>query len=599
MKGREQAQQKQFAQANQMIKGLQYSHNNDGQKLASLAQQGYSPQNDAEKAVLIPEQARNDQQRQTIQQIPPDRLKQLNEYAAAKSAVDVSFGRMMKMYANATGLGQQKGKGKSKDKSQSDDQGQPNIGAMIASKNPQEKAQGTVLLTAKAGSPWVYYADQIAAQRQAQANDSARQHAQVMAELQQKFDTLSAIPSDKRTPEQGAELAQVQEQMHQQKEFTNKLPTDKGPQIVSYGTDAQGNSIPLTWDADGKKLIPVPLPEGVKGAGKTSKAPAALSKPGTIGSFYDAVSRESNIPVAEFSADTQLGLNRAFAASHKTATVSDTFYTYKDDVTGQVVQVPLQRKTPAPAMSVPTPQRSGESASATAAPSSQHHAAFSTAKHAAAGATATAPSAATELPPGSPPGTRVVGQVASAADKMIMHDAIKAADRARTLTSLLDAQEEYIKKVSLNPRAATPRQDLSLIVAAVRAMNPGSVRLPQKELEMEIRAGSWGDRFRRQAEVAATGLLPDDQRNDLFGIVRNETTAFGKVTAANWQQAFAGKKEVPAHLKRFVEGNAGAGGGTKKPLDKATALKFYEQAGHDPKKATQLAIDAGYNPETQ
>jgi hypothetical protein len=224
MKGREQAQQKQFAQASQMIKGLQYSHNNDGQKLASLAQQGYSPQNDAEKAVLIPEQARDDQQRQAIQQIPPDRLKQLNEYAAAKSAVDVSFGRMMKMYANATGLGQQKGKGKSKDKSQSDDQGQPNIGAMIASKNPQEKAQGTVLLTAKAGSPWVYYADQIAAQRQAQANDPARQHAQVMAGLQQKFDTLSAIPSDKRTPEQGAELAQVQEQMHQQKEFTAPLP---------------------------------------------------------------------------------------------------------------------------------------------------------------------------------------------------------------------------------------------------------------------------------------------------------------------------------------------------------------------------------------
>ena len=134
--------------------------------------------------------------------------------------------------------------------------------------------------------------------------------------------------------------------------------------------------------------------------------------------------------------------------------------------------------------------------------------------------------------------------------KLAQKDAVKAASDARTMVNLLQTQKDYVEGLKNGKGQPTPRQDLSLIVAAVRAMNPGSVRLPQKELELELKAGSFGDRLRRQWLNATQGTLPADQREDLFKIVEHETTTTAKNAAKTWKGAM-GKQALPAHLTQF------------------------------------------------
>lgn len=141
-----------------------------------------------------------------------------------------------------------------------------------------------------------------------------------------------------------------------------------------------------------------------------------------------------------------------------------------------------------------------------------------------------------------------------AVDRKVMGEAVTDAQKSKPMVDLLDTQTAYMDGIA-NGSDPTPRKDLALIVAAVRAMNPGTVRLPQKELELEIKAGSYGDRFRRWFDTATEGTLPADQRLDLFHIVRDETTKTATSAAENWRQAFKGSKheEPPTYLKRFHE----------------------------------------------
>lgn len=134
----------------------------------------------------------------------------------------------------------------------------------------------------------------------------------------------------------------------------------------------------------------------------------------------------------------------------------------------------------------------------------------------------------------------------NATDQKIQGDAIKASRQVAPLTSVLKTAEDYQKSGQF-----TPRKDLSLVVNAVRAMNPGSVRLPGLELQKEFTAGSYTDQFRRWYSTAQSGLLPADQRNDLMNVIRDETTNTAANAAETWKQAFEGKKPLPPHLKRF------------------------------------------------
>lgn len=141
--------------------------------------------------------------------------------------------------------------------------------------------------------------------------------------------------------------------------------------------------------------------------------------------------------------------------------------------------------------------------------------------------------------------------------KVVYSQAVDGAKKAKPMVDVLDASEQYMKEGNFSPR-----EDLALIVRAVRAMNPGSVRLPQKELELEIKAGSYGDRFSRWYTGATEGLLPPDQRQDLMNVIRKETTTTATSAAENWRDSFKGTKEEepPTYLRRFEHKEGGAGG---------------------------------------
>jgi len=149
-----------------------------------------------------------------------------------------------------------------------------------------------------------------------------------------------------------------------------------------------------------------------------------------------------------------------------------------------------------------------------------------------------------------------------------------AAKKAKPMVDVLDASEAYMKKGEF-----TPRQDLALVIRAVRAMNPGTVRLPQKELDLELKAGSYGDRFKRWYTTATEGLLPDDQRNDLMNVIREETTTTATSAAQSWRDAYCGRKSAPSYLKRFGGGQQlqAPTGGDEIPPEAAKLL----QEGHE------------------
>jgi hypothetical protein len=140
--------------------------------------------------------------------------------------------------------------------------------------------------------------------------------------------------------------------------------------------------------------------------------------------------------------------------------------------------------------------------------------------------------------------------------KLVYGQAVDAAKKARPMVDVLDASEDYMKG-----GVFTPRQDLALIVRAVRAMNPGTVRLPNTELEQELKAGSYGDRFSRWYNTATEGVLPPDQRQDLMNVIRTETTKTAGSAADNWRESFKGTKEEepPTYLRRFEAKPADAG----------------------------------------
>jgi hypothetical protein len=143
------------------------------------------------------------------------------------------------------------------------------------------------------------------------------------------------------------------------------------------------------------------------------------------------------------------------------------------------------------------------------------------------------------------------------AHRQVMSQAVDAAKKAKPMVDVLDASEKYMAEGKFSPR-----EDLALIVRAVRAMNPGTVRLPQKELELELHAGSYGDRFRRWFDTATAGVLPDDQRNDLMSVIRKETTQTATSAANDWRDSFQGTEqaEPPRYLRRFETKEGGASG---------------------------------------
>jgi len=205
MQGRQQAQAVQADRANKLVQGLQLSYQNDRNNYLSLLQTGKDPNS--------------------------------KEVVAAKNAADASYKVLMTMYYNAVFGGTSKGRSKERGHFTGAGKGgdageQPNIAALLTSKNPQEKAQGIFLLTQKAGAPHNYDAQMILAQRQAQQQDPMLQHKQRVARLENDLSVLTAL-GDRATPEQQQQREALRKQLEQEKEISVPLPKPVAPKPLA------------------------------------------------------------------------------------------------------------------------------------------------------------------------------------------------------------------------------------------------------------------------------------------------------------------------------------------------------------------------------
>ena len=99
-----------------------------------------------------------------------------------------------------------------------------------------------------------------------------------------------------------------------------------------------------------------------------------------------------------------------------------------------------------------------------------------------------------------------------------------------------------------NSEFHTPKTDLAIVFSAVRAQVEGAGRMTNTELDREMKAGSFGDRFKRWYEGATNGTLPDDQRQDLINVIRDGWLAKAETARAAWQSDMPGK-EMPLYIR--------------------------------------------------
>jgi hypothetical protein len=294
--------------------------------------------------------------------------------------------------------------------------------------------------------------------------------------------------------------------------------------------------------------------ESIQNANRDSRESIATdraNKPpvlGSLGDFITRVATQNGVDTRELSPETVLGLNHAYYSSKQSERVSQGHYIYTDTSTGNVVDIPITRRSTPVAAPMPAIPNSKFSTSPAAQPPAAKPAPTPVAAKHQAAAIAGAPAAPGVGQPAAPMTGKVIGHKASVYDQAALKGGTKAVDTVRPMVNIDQTMSQYIKSGQYSPR-----QDLALIVSAVRAMNPGTVRLPQTELALEIKAGSWTDRMRRSWEMASNGTLPPDQRQDLYRIVHHETA----VSAANaMRELQAAGGQVPPFLQAYgAEGN--------------------------------------------
>lgn len=288
---------------------------------------------------------------------------------------------------------------------------------------------------------------------------------------------------------------------------------------------------------------------------------AGLHQIGSLAGFVKAAAKAAGIDdPRDISPESLLALKHAYATAGVTDHVSYGHYFYKNDKTGEVVDVPITRRTTATPSQMP-PQIStisggpvGQPAAGAAQPPSPAAAPTprQARQHVAAVAAPQAP-VGSSAPTGGGTG-RVIGHVASLADKQAITATTKPLQDLQQQAVLDQTMAQYMNAGRQNHGAFTPRQDLELVIAAVRAMNPRAARLPILELQKEISAGSLGDRWRRQYLNATTGLLPDDQREDLYRIVHHETSVNGNILGQQMQAAGA---HIPPFVQQYMSEQGG------------------------------------------
>jgi hypothetical protein len=573
MQGREHAKQMQVVKAKKLMDGFSYAKSAADAEILDMVQKP-----EVQAALDKRQKLISSKNPEAANALSDDEKKILSRYDNAVNASDSAWQGINQLQGQYLFGGDQKkgSKGKSKFKGGQDTDDPM---AMASSSDPATKLKGIFLVRQKLGNPVQYQVKDLLSKVEQQKQDPQFQ----LDRLKSRQVQLASIPA--RTPEQDKELTDISgriESISQSwaghnlpKPSYQKTPGNSVPANVT--TDAFGNPI----DRSASTSYNSELDQYGNPTGKVFPLPAAaaLSKPkqawakDTKGHIYSVnLDPKTNQPIA----GTE-NYSLAPPTSIMPETVKTGEFTFVDEA-GKVWRIPTTTVT--------THEGGGGGGGAATGGGTKHPSANP--KPTAAGNGAASGEGA-EAAPTPVPGARAIGQTLSADDKKVHAALIQTAEKARTLTALLSTNESYINAVHADPSKATPRQDLALVVAAVRAMNPGSVRLPQKELELEIKAGSFGDRFRRSWDNATTGLLPADQRDDLFGIVKNETTTFGKNVAADWKTNFP-NRPLPAHLKRYADNTAGG----PKTVTMDDIQAYAQSKGISIEESKKHATDAGY-----
>lgn len=462
------------------------------------------------------------------------------EVQEAGMAADAAWQSMMKMYGNYI-MGDQDKKGKSKSKSggkggKAGDQPE-NPAELLMSQDPHDKIKGWFMISQKAGAPYKYQAQQYLTPeyKQDRANYAATQQTErdILAK-RNEMHALQNMDPAKLDEHQKSRLEQLRTDPELFPEMAKK-PTkigeyvdDKGFKHIKFRNN-DGSTFEEMGDEKSRSL-----------ASENGKRAWTKDDKGKITSILVDPKTNQKIPGSENS--------EIMPPASQMDTIRTSEFSFTDDQ-GILHRIPTTSTT----THVPHGGEGGGHPTTAAGAGGGH------------------PSSPSTAPSAGGPGGRVIGDTGKSQGAKNVR---KAAESTRVMADLLSTQSDYMKSIEKNPSAATPRQDLALIIASVRAMNPGSVRLPQKELELEIAAGSWGDRAKRQWDIATTGKLPDDQRKQLFTIVKDEVTTRGKHVVEDWKTVLK-NEPIPAHLKQFdTEGSTGGDANANQALHPELKSRF-------------------------
>lgn len=165
--------------------------------------------------------------------------------------------------------------------------------------------------------------------------------------------------------------------------------------------------------------------------------------------------------------------------------------------------------------------------------------------------------------------TKTVGT--GTGDRIIGHGAPKYSAVLKPLMTEAAAKYDILTQAMKDSQYKTPRTDLALVMAAVRAQVQGAGRMTNVEVQLEQNRGSLWDRFRRQRDMALHGTLPDDQREDLLRTIKDAWLARAQTARAQWSTENPGQA-LPPYMKGEDINPEGAGGGTPPPGAKVIPL---------------------------
>lgn len=118
----------------------------------------------------------------------------------------------------------------------------------------------------------------------------------------------------------------------------------------------------------------------------------------------------------------------------------------------------------------------------------------------------------------------------------------------RPLMTEAAAKYDILTQATKDSQYKTPRTDLAIVMAAVRAQVQGAGRMTNVEVQLEQNRGSLWDRFRRQREMALHGTLPDDQREDLLRTIRDAWLSRAQTARQQWAIENSGQP-IPPYMK--------------------------------------------------